>query len=255
MKIMSSNKKMFCLLWMALFFGACRKDDKLPPDPVLGRILLYNASPAFFEKNGKFVLADKMGSSDTVIAPYNAMGTSEGGSAVGAIQAAYYYMQTPGIYRTYFLDSLNKAVDTKEVTLNFEKRQSVYLTDSLGYLSLIQTNDDTERAEGKVKVRLLNLSADAGPIVLYLDSTLVAGIQPRSFREVSDFVEVPTTVKSGIRILTADDKGTLLSRKSFALEGGRCYTLILHGYVTPPPNDDQRIRQNQTISLSAIINQ
>jgi len=237
---------------------ACNKQTDIPAPKPMSSLMVYNAAPEFYGLAARIAISDSTGHLDSLVAAYNTMGSGSGTpDGVGAIAAAHYYKYAPGPYRVFFTDTSGFTLNAGLLRLPAEAHRTVYLADSLGYFSTIVTDDDGARTAGSATIRLINLSPDAGPVDLSLDSTAVTGVHEIHYGVTSGWARVPTTVKSGIRITTSGPAGVLLSRKSFPLEGSHCYTLILRGYIHPPvvEGESESSRLNKTISLSALVNQ
>ena len=252
-------KKYIFILMAGWTLTSCNKQTAVPPPIPQSSVMVYNASPEFLGVNASIAITDSTGHTDSLVASYNTVGIGEGHDpyGVGAIASAHYYNFSPGPYRIFFTDSSRNPLSGGLLQLPRDAHRTVFLTDSLGYFSTIVTNDDVTRTPGSATIRLINLSPDAGPVDLALDSTAVAGATGISYGQISAFVTVPVTLKSGIRVATSETPAQLLSRKSFPLESGHCYTLILRGYIDPPhvEGETESARLNKTISLSALINQ
>lgn len=237
--------------------GACNKQTDIPALKEYGSLNLYNAASSFNNMTSRVLLTNGAGHTDTLRAPYNFLASGEDNPnvayPVGAITNAKYYALTPDLYRTQFIDTttgdlLNGGI----VKLAKDSHHTVYFADSLGYFTTLVTEDDTERTQDSATIRLVNLSPDAGPVRLYLDTTLLKGMKHVIYSQCTGYVRVPVTTKSGIRVTSeATDEAPekILSRKSFPLESGHVYTLIVRGYVNPPGGERTRI-----VSLSALIN-
>jgi len=237
--------------------SACNKQTVIPALKEYGSLSLYNAASSFNNMSARVLLTSSTGHADTLRAPYNNLASGEGNPnisyPVGAITNAKYYAMSPDLYRAGFIDTTTgDLLNAGLIKLSKGSHQTIYFTDSLGYFTTLVTEDDTERTQDSATIRLLNLSPDAGPVRLYLDTTLMKGMEHVIYSQCTGYLRVPTTTKSGIRVTTEatdDAPEKILSRKSFPLQSGRVYTLILRGYVNPPDGERTKI-----VSLSALIN-
>ena len=140
-------------------------------------------------------------------------------------------------------------VATVNVTVLADKYYSLFLTGTdTNMQPLLLTDDLTFPAEGKCKIRFLNLSPDAGAIDIVNRITGEKVVENLAFRGVKDFEEIPAaTLELEIR-----EAGTtnVLSQESGAFKGFYCYadniyTFWVRGYrltnalVTPPNNIDK----------------
>lgn len=236
------------MLAVCLLF-ACNKEAEMQPAPAVSYLMFYNGVADFYGLSSLVLVNNsKSGSLD-----YN----NNGRGLVGAFNASSYRVTDTGVYRIAFTgtpDTAGKADKITEGIYHFEAAHhyTLYLADSLGFYETLVTRDDVTADTANARLRLMHLSADAGPVQVKIDSLPVAGLGQARFRQVTDYVSVPPAVKPGIRIVYTD-AGTgeerVLIRKSFPLEAGKCYTMILRGYKAPADGN-----VNKTINLSTIIN-
>ncbi|SEW45641.1 DUF4397 domain-containing protein [Chitinophaga arvensicola] len=235
-------------LCAAMFIAGCTKDAEMPVSPALSYLMVYNGSPDFYGAGSMAFVNNAL---------YGTRSYNENGAGlVGAFNFSRYSFIDTGLYRMAFTDSATIPANATKITetlLQFEneKHYTVYLLDSLGFFDILYTQDDVAPDPVKAKIRLLHLSPDAGKVYLRIDTVLIGGIREVGFRNVSGYTAVSADIKPGIRIMYKDEAGEekTLVRKSFPLEAGKCYTMILRGYKTPA---DGNI--NKTINLSTITN-
>jgi hypothetical protein len=235
-------------LCAAFLIGACTKDAEMPVSPALSYLMVYNGSPDFYGSNSMALVNNAL---------YGTRSYNENGAGlVGAFNFSRYSFIDTGRYRMAFTDSSSipsNAGKISETLLQFEDQQhyTVYLLDSLGFFDILYTKDDVTPDAAKAKIRLLHLSPDAGKVYLRIDTALVSAITNVGFRQTSGYTAVTPDIKPGIRIMYKDEAGEekTLVRKSFPLEAGKCYTMILRGYKVPADGN-----VNKTINLSTITN-
>lgn len=243
------KKILFFLFCTASLICSCTRDTE--PEPVYpsAYLMVYNGAPDFYGINAMAFVNNTFYGNRS----YNETGRG----LVGAYNFSDYKMIDTGAMRIAYADSASdrdKAKKIMEAVMNFEKDKhyTVYLTDSAGYYGILYSKDDIGRSSTHAMLRLVNLSPDAGPVHLRLDTELVPGIAGLDFKEVSDYFPVTPDIKPGIRIMSFDGttrEEITLTRKSFPLEAGKCYTMVLRGYRVP--KDDN---PNKTINLSTITN-
>lgn len=243
---MKSNrqKNTAAILLCILSLTACKKDAEVDPPGAITYTMFYNGSIDFYNSTALRLVNN----SDTQQLTYN--GLSE--QPLGAFNYGRYQKMRPGRYLISFTDSAAKPVKlTNDVyELEATRYQTIYLTDSAGYYQTILSNDEVQRHQDSASIRLIHLSQDAGPVTLYIDTLKITNTDHISFKQISSFVRVKPDLKPGIRIRYERNGGELtLTRKSFALEAGKCYTLVLRGAVNPPDGN-----VNKSINLSGIIN-
>jgi hypothetical protein len=239
------QRTIYFLLALLGCITACTREAAIPLAKPISHTSFYNGSPDFYEIPNHVIL-----NNDSVLRlSYNATATGP----IGALNYLTYRSLPAGIYRLMFTDSggiKNKLTDNL-VNMQADKYQSVFLSDSLGYIEAITVVDDLERDEQMARIRLVHLSADAPRVTMVIDTTAVPGLDSIRFRQITPFVKVPPDENPGFRIRSIiNGQAKTLIRKSFALLPGRSYTFILRGYVQAR-NDDP----NKTINLSALINQ
>jgi hypothetical protein len=228
--------------------AGCSKDAEMPASPALSYLMVYNGSPDFYGASSMALVNNSL---------YGTRGYNENGAGlVGAFNFSRYSFIDTGLYRIAFTDTTTppgNAAKISETLLPFEnqKHYTVYLLDSLGFFDIMYTPDDVARDPAKAKIRLLHLSPDAGKVYLRIDTTAIDAIRNVDFRKVTDYTAVTPDIKPGIRIMYKDATGEerTLVRKSFPLEAGKCYTMILRGYKVPADGN-----VNKTINLSTITN-
>lgn len=240
-------KHLYWLAAMLFLWTACTKETEQPPVPPVSYLMFYNGAPGLSSMifmntrfNGNWV-------------GYNYTGRGP----VGAWNSSQYDLTDTGYYRIGFSDTVATTGDINIITeglfqLQQDAHYTVYLLDSLGFYSTLFTQDDTQPDHQKAKIRLVHMAPDAGPVKLRLDTAAVPGIDGVRFRGITDYVNVDPDIKPGIRIMSVDPatgEESSLVRKSFPLEAGRCYTMILRGYRQPADED-----VNKTINLSTINN-
>lgn len=238
-----------CIALAGLFASACQKDAELPESRKEAFLMVYNGSADFYDLNS-WVLVNNEAFDER---SYN----DNGAGLVGAFNFSYYSPIDTGLFRIAFTDPAEEPQEAEKITeslFHFEdkKHYTLYLTDSMGYSVILHTDDEVERHPSRARIRLINLSPDAGKVFLTIDNIPVEPIRDVTYRQVTGFTDLEPNEKPGIRIMTVDQATGLekiLTRKSFALEAGKCYTMILRGYTKAP---DGNI--NKTLTLSTITN-
>lgn len=233
---------------VSILTAGCNKDAEMPAKPIFSYLMVYNGSPDFYGASSMALVNNSLyGTRD-----YN----DNGAGLVGAFNFSKYSFIDTGLYRIAFTDSSTQpknAAKISETLLQFEdqKHYTVYLLDSLGFFEMMHTQDDVVPDAGKAKIRLLHLSPDAGNVYLKIDTMAIDEIKNVGYRKVTGYISVLPDIKPGIRIMYKDNDGAekTLVRKSFPLEAGKCYTMILRGYKVPADGN-----VNKTINLSTITN-
>ena len=234
---------------VAIGMTSCQKDANMPEKLPVSFLMVYNGGADYFGANSMVLVNNQFYGNRS----YN----DNGAGLVGAFNFSEYGRIDTGLYRIAFTDTAQVLENARKVTeslfdLQDNRHYTIYLLDSLGFYGTMYTQDDVERDPVKAKIRLINLSPDAGAVHCKIDTASVPGINNISYRQVSDYSLVNPDTKPGIRIMYFDKNTGLeqqLVRKSFVLEAGKCYTMILRGYRAPADGN-----VNKTINLSTITN-
>jgi Domain of unknown function (DUF4397) len=242
------KRYLIIIICSAILMTGCSKDAAMPVSPALSYLMVYNGAPDFYGATSMALVNNTLYGSRS----YN----GNGAGLVGAFNFSRYSFIDTGLYRMAFTDSTTQpanAAKISETLLSFENQQhyTVYLLDSVGFFNILCTKDDVAPDAAKAKIRLVHLSPDAGKVYLRIDTALISAIKDVRFRKVTDYTAVTPDIKPGIRIMYKDEAGEerTLVRKSFPLEAGKCYTMILRGYKVPADGN-----VNKTINLSTITN-
>ena len=116
-------------------------------------------------------------------------------------------------------------------TLTDGNAYSIFMVDEYSKAQLLVTNDSAAfSTEGKVKVRLINLSPDASPVSLKLNTTVL--IQNQPFKSASAFVELDPDSYNFEIISSGGEQPILLPNTD--LQSGAVRTIIVRGFRNPP---------------------
>jgi hypothetical protein len=134
------------------------------------------------------------------------------------------------------------------VTLEQGNAYSVFIVDEYDDASLLILNDNSDQAaDGKAKVRFLNLSPDSEEIALRANDENDPLTPTQSFKEPADFVEVDAKAYN-FQITSPDGSETILSVPDINLRPGWFYTIVVRGYLTPPGGN------TNVISAEVVVN-
>jgi len=236
-------------LLILVVFTSCEKDAEMPVPPPASELMIYNSAADYFGA-GSMVLINNQFYGDR---SYN----DNGAGLVGAFNFSKYSLIDTGVYRIAFTDTTKLLENARKITesiftLEDKRHYTIYLLDSLGFYETMYTKDDIAPDPLKAKIRLINLSPDAGPVSLSIDTLAIGAIKNVAYKQMTDYTAVLPDTKPGLRIMYKDPatgRDTLLIRKSFPLEVRKCYTMILRGYRQPVDGN-----VNKTINLSTITN-
>jgi hypothetical protein len=148
-------------------------------------------------------------------------------------------------FRINPFNASNSLIDTT-ITFNDGAFYSVFIVNNLPNVEALAVRDSADApAEGKAKIRFINLSPDAGALdVTDGDSSLFPA---REFKKPSNFVEVDAAPSSFV-LKPAGGADELVTVSDINLRPGKFYTIIARGFANPPAGN------NNTLSLEVIEN-
>jgi hypothetical protein len=133
----------------------------------------------------------------------------------------------------------NTLVDT---TYNFVDGgfYSLFIVNNISNVETLMVRDSASTpAEGKAKVRFINLSPDA-PAMDVIEEESTALFSAQSFKDPSEFVEVDAATES-FAVKAAGTTDELVSADDINLLPGKFYTLIVRGFVNPPAGNSNAL--------------
>lgn len=141
----------------------------------------------------------------------------------------------------------NNVVADTTVSLLDGNAYSLFLVNEFSNATFLFTNDSAAISEeGKVKVRLINLSPDASPVSLQIKngSNALVGSQP--FKGVSEFVALDPGTHDFQIAPTGGEQP--LEIPAIELGSGAVRTFVVRGYKNPPSGN------NHTLSAQMLLN-
>lgn len=123
-----------------------------------------------------------------------------------------------------------------DTTVDFEANQlySVFVVDEFEDAGVVVTHDNADTpAKGKAKIRVINLSPDAGDVDLIANGSEDAWSSDLAFKESSDFMEVDAE-EYDFQVRSSANNDLLLSVPDIQLQPRYFYTIIIRGFETPP---------------------
>lgn len=122
----------------------------------------------------------------------------------------------------------NVIADTT-VTLLDKNVYSLFIVDS----DIIILNDSSDAvAQGKAKVRIINLSPDAAPVALREKDADTPLTENLAFKDASGFIEVEGKTYN-LEVVSSGSEPTL-TLSAVNLAPGTFHTIVVRGYRTPP---------------------
>lgn len=203
---------------MFLVFTGCLDDDSNPaPNYPVAFVSLYHGSP---DAPALDIEVDN-----------NQINTSE-----------FEYAEYTGYLRFYTGDrnlkfgpfaSSSVNIDTT-VTFEANKAYSVFVADEFVNGGVVVLNDNSDpAASGKAKVRVINLSPDAGEVDFMIAGETDNWASDLAFKEATEFTEIDAG-EFDFEVRASDDSELLLSLPNTQLQSRYFYTIVIRGFETPP---------------------
>lgn len=144
-------------------------------------------------------------------------------------------------------DANNVVIDTT-VTLTESNLYSIFVVDEYNSSKVLVLNDNSENpANGKAKIRFLNLSPDSEEMSLLANGAQSPLFSGQGFTEASDFVEVDAK-DYDFQVTSTSGNDNVLSLPDIELRSGWFYTIVVRGYETPPGGN------TNVVSAEVIVN-
>ena len=150
-------------------------------------------------------------------------------------------------FRINPFNASNSLIDTT-ITFNDGAFYSVFIVNDLPNVEALTVRDSADApADGKAKVRFINLSPDAGPLEVTANDKDSSLFDAGAFKQPSSFVEVDAASSSFV-LSPEDGSEALVTVSDIELRPGRFYTIIARGFANPPAGN------NNELSLEVITN-
>lgn len=174
---------------------------------------------------------------------------------------SYVYFNS-GNKRIFFTDSENKAVVDTLFTFDADKYYSLYLTDELNgsnndadYQAVLSEEPRTAEA-GKIGVRFIHLSADAGDLECYAlsaDGTVLPdALASLSFKDVSGYTFLaPDEAVNGILRLQIENEEINFTTGVPAIPG-RNHVVVIRGFANEQNREIQRTGEDGSITKEMV---
>lgn len=206
----------FCLSTLLAFTG-CLDESTPQNNTPIAWVALYHGSPDGPNLDIE-VGGDQLNSAPFTYATYTGYG-------------AYYVGDRTFGFGPYSSNSIDLE-DT--YTLEKDKLYSIFIAGEYEDAELIFLNDDTTVPPvGKTKIRVINLSPDAGDIDLKITDAASNLVSDLSFKENTEYIEIEDGVID-FEIRASDDDELIVSIPDADLREQLTYTIVLRGYITPP---------------------
>lgn len=204
-------------LSMIMAISGCLDDVSVPKVDPIAYVTLYHGSP-----NGPDLDIEVDGNQTNAVRFKYADYTT---------YAAFFVGERNFGFGPYSSSSIDVEGD---FTLEENKFYSLFIAGEYADAELVFINDNTTLpAVGKAKIRVINLSPDAGDIDLKILGAADNLASDISFKENTAFIEVPSGL-TDFEVRASDDDELLASVPDAQLNEGWIYTIIIRGYETPP---------------------
>lgn len=130
--------------------------------------------------------------------------------------------------------STNETDIEENFTFEKDKFYSLFIAGEYQDAEIILLEDNSAvPPSNKSKVRIINLSPDAGNIDLKVSGNIDNWINDLAFKDATEFMEVGAS-DYNFEIRASETNAVLLSLPNTLLEGGQLFTIILRGYKNVP---------------------
>ncbi|SFB96432.1 protein of unknown function [Parapedobacter composti] len=147
----------------------------------------------------------------------------------------------PGDYKVLFHDTDSIPLVSTDIRLNDQQRYMIYLVDSLRHWRTYVTDDNILPENGIIRLRMVHLSPDAGPICIQINKETVWCTQ--HYLDDSGFLTIVPKADSQrmlIEVLAADDLNKRYARYTSEFYSGHNYTAVFMGHSNQHPAHDQQ---------------
>jgi len=145
--------------------------------------------------------------------------------------------------RNFKINPLNASNALVDTTYNFEDGAfySLFIVNNLTHVETLAVRDSaSDPAEGKAKVRFINLSPDAPALDVTAGENETPLFAGQAFKQPSDFTEVNAEAYS-FDITAAGSSDTLISVSDINLQPSKFYTIIVRGFADPPSGNNNAL--------------
>jgi hypothetical protein len=194
---------------------ACKLDDGTP-DTISSFISIYNASP---DAPGLDVSIDdrKMTTKALEYGDHTA-----------------YFQLLSGEHELKLIHNGTDVAFDSIIKLSDYTTYSLFLVDAYANLSTVAfINNEANPGTGKCKLRLINLSPDAGTVQIRERMDTINYVGSTAFKHASAFVEIPAGIHN-LEVILDKDSGTKLEISDTDLGPGLFYSILVRGYRVPP---------------------
>ncbi len=211
------------LIGVTVSLTSCFNDDEVTPLPPAAYVLIYQGSPDAPEMD--------------IFADQNKINNFPINYTDGINYGPFYTGE-----RTFKFTSVNSlsSILEKKFTVKADSVYSIFVLDNINQINAILIQDEWEEPKAEeAQLRLVNLSPDAGNVILEISGQASANFNELDFGLASDFEGIEPGIYN-LTIKSKDSGETLVTASEIELKGNRVFTLILRG-LESSTNDDKKL--------------
>ncbi|MBN9379750.1 MAG: DUF4397 domain-containing protein [Chitinophagaceae bacterium] len=277
-------RNMFCIYTLSccllLLTGGCKRENG-PLTTPNAQVGFYNASyclslmisdahgshkaPLLLDNDDPDYTPPPQGAASQTLPSFDSRATSSlqfpnSGTNAGILQPWILYMRvSSGQHRLLLLDTNlvhRRILDTTVFNAVTDVPRTIYFSDSMGVFRSVITRDEQKLLQDSIRIRLVDLSPDAGMVTLVVNKT-GHFFYSAAYGSVSTYVNYPLkdAARLTMQVRSSVDSTKVLARTILNASPGRSYTLLLQGYnngggsFTDP--DGKPVTINANIGLTA----
>jgi hypothetical protein len=158
-----------------------------------------------------------------------------------------------GTHQLFLLDTSRSILDSAQVNLSATTPTMIFYGDKMGAFRHIIANDPYMPADGKIGIRIINLSPMDGSVFLTLNKQIPSTLPAAThFGDHTGFIPVDFSQPGAINIKAYQpgDTTQFLGRTTVDVMPGHAYTLVINGYTDKSPGTYKDPRTGKIISIA-----
>ncbi|MFD0940286.1 DUF4397 domain-containing protein [Pedobacter boryungensis] len=212
MKISTTYKAIFAAVTLSLALLSCSKNSDYQPIDISGLSIIH-ASPTT-EKLNVYV--------DNNLATLNEFSFGSKVDYLNAYSGSRKFDVTKS--------GSNTSLKTQQLTLEPQFGYSLFVIDKLENIQFLLVKDDlTKPAEGKARIRFVNLSPDGGTFNLAINGQPTDLFTNKAFKEYSTFETIDAADKVTFNIKNSTTSAIETTLADIKIENGKIYTIYAKG--------------------------
>jgi len=268
--IIPTVQQAVCLALLTFGLNGCSKkvDTNIPVNNT-ARISFYNASYALTgECNGRnpygnFILVDSHDTGYTTLLDFSEAkypyfhNTNSFGPAFplsyNADQWLNYMRLSTGDHYLLLLDTSRVILDSTYVKLGPESTTTIFYGDYFGVYKTLTLSDPFVPIDGKIGLRIVNLSPTNGSVFVTLNKTIPQELPAQTqYGDHTGFISIniPGSDTLKVKVYAPGDTTTVLARTSVITMPGHAYTLLISGYNNNSPASYVDPRTQKTVGIT-----